>query len=297
MSRTVRATTLNPLIMKGDRGSLFSFRTPVAFAVAFASLAIPFSFSLNSRAQENSSDPLGVFTDLAGIVAKDIHGELSANNFSADEETDTDTDVTEDPKDADVPFDLAEIVRDYYAEATVPASTANGVLDYLTSAYSEHGYYDKGSWTPKRGTVRYVPFTGTLPEYEAKDFRMPVDGHLTSSYGYRSKFRRFHRGIDISLNLGDTVACALPGVVTATGYETGGYGRYVVVSHAGGVETLYAHLIHSIVKPGQEIEAGDPIGLGGITGNATGPHLHFETRYRGVAIDPIPWFNLTSLVR
>lgn len=125
------------------------------------------------------------------------------------------------------------------------------------------------------------------------DFIIPVEGHLTSCYGYRKKFKRFHKGIDVALHKGDTVRCALPGTVRKTGYEKKGYGRYVVVSHGGDVETLYGHLMVCMVNPGQKVEAGEALGLGGTTGNATGPHLHFETRYRGVAYDPVSWFNIS----
>lgn len=198
-----------------------------------------------------------------------------------------------------VPPDLEELVTDYYAEAIIPESVANDVLSYLTGIYSEHGYHDSGSWESGKnfGNGRsyvnnYVPYKGELPDYNQNDFIMPANGRLTSVYGYRPRFKRFHRGIDISLNSGDTVRCVLPGIVSKTGYEIGGYGKYVVVSHSGGIDTLYGHLYISSVVPGQKMMAGEAIGLGGTTGNATGPHLHFETRYRGVPIDPIPWFNI-----
>lgn len=188
-----------------------------------------------------------------------------------------------------------------YDEKEIGTDSPWQVLDYLTTVYSEHGYHESGNWSPetkiRRNTYTYVTVKEELPEYEFEDFRLPVKGNLTSSYGYRPRFRRFHHGIDVALHPGDTVASSLPGIVTLTGYQKGGYGIYVIVSHAGGVETLYGHLQVCLVKPGQHLKSGEPLGLGGSSGNATGPHLHFESRYRGVPIDPISWFNLSDKFR
>ena len=174
------------------------------------------------------------------------------------------------------------------------------VLSFLTGVYSEHGYHDAGNWVPKisysKTSFSYNPYEGELPFYKESDFQMPVKGILTSHYGYRRKFKKFHYGVDMRLNVGDTVRCALPGVVTRTGYAPGGYGRYVVVTHANDLETLYGHLNSSMVTPGQQIQAGEAIGLGGETGNATGPHLHFETRHRGKPLDPESRFKINPLI-
>ena len=170
--------------------------------------------------------------------------------------------------------DYSEDIR----ESVMKPVTTDEVLSYLIDAYSEHGYRETGSWT-----------------YD--EFIFPVRGQLTSGFGYRPKRKRFHHGIDIALNPGDTVRSALPGVVTKISYDKGGYGNYVVVSHNEGMETLYGHLSISIVKPGQKLLAGQPLGIGGRTGNSTGPHLHFEARYYGVARDPMSLFNLGNPVR
>ncbi|MDE5785189.1 MAG: M23 family metallopeptidase, partial [Duncaniella sp.] len=69
-------------------------------------------------------------------------------------------------------------------------------------------------------------------------------------------------------------------------YERKGYGHYVVMRHENGLETVYGHLSRTLVKPNQYVKAGEPIALGGNTGRSTGPHLHFETRYLGRAINP-----------
>lgn len=203
----------------------------------------------------------------------------------------------EEEEDVEFSILLSDLIRIYNSKPKKTDTDPLDVLSYLADIYSEHGYNDTGNWAKNTGWKHYVPYEGKLPEYEMSDFQLPARGRLTSSYGYRPKYGRFHKGIDVAMNLGDTVCCALPGVVTVIGYEKGGYGRYVVVSHSGGVETLYGHLTMSIVNPGQSVYAGDAIGLAGSTGNSTGPHLHFETRYRGVAIDPVSWFNLSDSFR
>lgn len=114
----------------------------------------------------------------------------------------------------------------------------------------------------------------------------PVRGQLTSNYGYRARFGRMHKGVDLNLHIGDTVRSAFDGRVRITKYEGKGYGYYVVVRHDNGLETVYGHLSRFLVKPNQYVKAGDPIALGGNTGRSTGPHLHFETRFMGVAINP-----------
>lgn len=129
----------------------------------------------------------------------------------------------------------------------------------------------------------------TIPEHkniDVSEYVAPVKGVVTSGYGYRSRFRRMHYGVDLSLHVGDTVRAAFSGKVRLTKYEARGYGYYVVMRHDNGMETVYGHLSRFLVKPDQVVKAGDPIALGGNTGRSTGPHLHFETRYLGIAVNP-----------
>lgn len=110
--------------------------------------------------------------------------------------------------------------------------------------------------------------------------------NISSGYGWRPRFGRMHRGIDLTLNVGDTVASAFDGKVRLVKYEARGYGHYIVVRHDNGMETVYGHLSRTLVKPNQRVRAGQAIALGGNTGRSTGPHLHFETRFMGLAINP-----------
>lgn len=123
-------------------------------------------------------------------------------------------------------------------------------------------------------------------DIDVSEFSIPVPGAVTSAYGYRPRFGRMHKGVDLRLAIGDTVRAAFSGKIRMTKYEARGYGYYVVMRHDNGMETVYGHLKGFLVKPDQYVKAGDPIALGGNTGRSTGPHLHFETRYLGIPINP-----------
>lgn len=123
-------------------------------------------------------------------------------------------------------------------------------------------------------------------------FFRPVPGIITSKFGWRPRFQRVHHGVDLCLNIGDTVRAALNGTVKQISYDADGYGLYVVISHPDGMETVYGHLLNSLVCQGQAVEAGQSLAIGGNTGNSTGPHLHFETRLNGIAVDPMLIFDL-----
>jgi len=111
----------------------------------------------------------------------------------------------------------------------------------------------------------------------------PVKGRINSDYGYRR--RRFHYGIDVDLNIGDSVKSAFDGMVRIAKYHRG-YGNVVVVRHFNGLETVYGHLSGFRVRENQMVKAGTLLGYGGSTGRSTGPHLHFELRYLGTPMNP-----------
>jgi murein DD-endopeptidase MepM/ murein hydrolase activator NlpD len=112
----------------------------------------------------------------------------------------------------------------------------------------------------------------------------PVNGTLTSPFGYR--WGRMHEGIDISVPEGTPVRAAKPGTVILAAY-TGGYGNYTCVDHGGGLSSCYAHQSSYAVSPGDQVAQGEVIGYSGNTGSSTGPHLHFEIRVNGSAVDPL----------
>ena len=117
-------------------------------------------------------------------------------------------------------------------------------------------------------------------------YHCPYQGSVHPRGKYGPRRRRQHQGVDLPLKMGDPVYAAFCGRVRISQYNKGGYGNLVIVRHDNGLETYYGHLSERMVQPGQWVEAGQIIGLGGSTGRSTGPHLHFETRYYGQSFDP-----------
>jgi murein DD-endopeptidase MepM/ murein hydrolase activator NlpD len=116
----------------------------------------------------------------------------------------------------------------------------------------------------------------------------PLAAPVISPFGPRGT--RFHSGIDLPAPIGAGVAAAAPGYVSWAAWRDGGWGELVVVAHRGGVRTMYAHLSRIEVRLGEQVAAGFEIGRVGATGDATGPHLHFEVRFRGAAVNPLGCF-------
>lgn len=135
------------------------------------------------------------------------------------------------------------------------------------------------------------------PTLGRSDFFRPVPGFITSHFGWRPNFQRMHHGVDLSLQIGDTVRAAINGMIKHISYDADGYGHYVVMSHPDGMETVYGHLSYALVSQGQFVYAGQPVAIGGNTGNSTGPHLHFEARVGGVAVDPTLLFDFYGTFR
>jgi murein DD-endopeptidase MepM/ murein hydrolase activator NlpD len=128
---------------------------------------------------------------------------------------------------------------------------------------------------------------------DLRDFCMPTPSRvITSNFGPR--WKRQHKGLDIKVFIGDTIRAAFSGKVRVVKYEARGYGKYVVIRHHNGLETIYGHMSKQLVSEDQEVRAGDPIGLGGNTGRSTGSHLHFETRLCGVALNPAIMFDFAN---
>ena len=112
----------------------------------------------------------------------------------------------------------------------------------------------------------------------------PVNGTLTSGFGYR--WGRMHEGIDIAVPEGTPIRAAKAGTVVIAAY-TGGYGNYTCVDHGGGLSSCYGHQSSYAVSSGDSVAQGEVIGYSGNTGSSTGPHLHFEIRVNGTAVDPL----------
>ena len=126
------------------------------------------------------------------------------------------------------------------------------------------------------------------PYYSGVAFLLaPVTGGCVTSVFGEARNTSYHKGIDIAKPAGESVKCALDGIVTFAGYNYGGYGNLVIIQHEDNMETYYAHLSDIYVSQGQSINEGDIIGAVGSTGYSTGPHLHFELRVGGTPVDPM----------
>ncbi len=115
------------------------------------------------------------------------------------------------------------------------------------------------------------------------NFVVPIKGEIISPYGWRGN--RMHRGVDIKLNIGDPVVSSFKGVVRYA-KDAPGFGLTVIIRHHNGLETIYSHLSKISVQPGDFVEPGQLIGLGGNSGRTTTSHLHYEIRFKGIAFDP-----------
>ena len=118
-------------------------------------------------------------------------------------------------------------------------------------------------------------------------FLWPLRAPLGDGFGYPGG--RKHTGIDILAHAGQRIGAAGRGTVVFAGWNSGGYGNLVVVQHRLGYQTWYAHMSRVAARNGQAVVGGSLLGYVGATGHATGPHLHFEVRYKGVPINPIPY--------
>ena len=133
-----------------------------------------------------------------------------------------------------------------------------------------------------------VPFIG------ADGFCSPIGENwrsvVTSEFGNRidpiTGERRGHTGMDLAVPTGTPIRAALPGTVTVSTYNRGGYGYYIMIDHGDGLSTLYGHCSQLLASVGRIVNAGDVVALSGSTGRSTGPHLHFEVRVNGQRTNP-----------
>ena len=179
--------------------------------------------------------------------------------------------------------DLGTVWQNIAAMGVAPAAEQRSNAD---SIYNLIRYGAAGGSSGFDGSD--VPFIG------ADGFCSPIGENwrnvVTSEFGNRrdpfTGERRGHTGMDLAVPTGTSVRAALPGTVTVSTYNQGGYGYYVMIDHGNGLSTLYGHNSQLLARVGQTVEAGDVIALSGSTGRSTGPHLHFEVRINGERTNP-----------
>ena len=123
-------------------------------------------------------------------------------------------------------------------------------------------------------------------DIEMNGYTHPLDNENKLSSPYGKRLGRNHNGVDIRASLKDTVYAAFEGKVRFSSYNAGGYGLLVVIRHYNGLETYYGHLSKLLVNQNEYVHSGQPIGIAGSTGRSSGVHLHFETRFCGLPINP-----------
>jgi len=157
---------------------------------------------------------------------------------------------------------------------------------------------DLASSTISTGQSLFIPnaklSSATLREFYGERFVWPVRGSISSPYGYRANpftgLRTFHAAIDIVVSVGTRIKSTSDGQVADTGYNSV-FGNYVILKHASGYQSLYAHLSSISVREGSSVVQGATIGLSGNTGQSTGPHLHFSLFKNGQALDPAKYLK------
>ena len=191
---------------------------------------------------------------------------------------------TEETYSAAIPIeDLGTVWQNIAAMGVTPTAEQRSNAD---SIYNLIRYGAAGGGSGFAGSD--VPFIG------ADGFCSPIGENwrnvVTSEFGYRkdpfSGKTKGHSGMDLAVPTGTSVRAALPGTVTVSAYNRGGYGYYVMIDHGSGLATLYGHNSQLLARVGQTVEAGDVIALSGSTGRSTGPHLHFEVRINGERTNP-----------
>jgi murein DD-endopeptidase MepM/ murein hydrolase activator NlpD len=203
---------------------------------------------------------------------------------------------------ADLQVKIAETQTELYLLKTQSSKLAQQVTDMLQqqqdaiiAAAMQAVWTQVQLWT-QSNNVGQIPtsaghstkyrFIWPAPKAQISQPFGPSRYWFEPAYG---AYPHFHTGIDLVEPFGSPIYAADDGVVALVGSSSSGYGRYVVIAHSGGLDTLYGHLSTTLVRVGQVVNQGQTVGLEGSTGNSTGAHLHFELRIKQQPIDPTPY--------
>ena len=253
---------------------------------------------------------------LSILFGADSFSDLLARIDMISEIMEYDKQVEEDYKDArDFALEVKAEYEAYEAELSVKAEELQAEIDALqaeleatqqqidalqndidsyTAAYAEYAAdEDRVQAEIDRLTEELKKQNTPVASSGSYAWPCPSCYTITSNYGYRYLelygYTRLHAGVDIGAQYGASVTAAASGSVTVATYSSS-YGNYVMIYHADGSSTVYAHMSSLAVSAGQYVNQGDVIGYVGSTGNSTGPHLHFEVRINGSTVDPMQFF-------
>lgn len=191
------------------------------------------------------------------------------------------------------PIILSE--KNWISTPALPIDSANRITNTLLTTDSIYVKDWENAITFVYDSVEFndLPEEIYLPLINKDEkFSLTWYGKINSEYGKR--WGKQHHGLDVDLNIGDTVVAAFDGVVRYAQFNKSGFGNCVVIRHKNGLETIYGHLCKIDVVENQYVKSGQHIGLGGTSGHSTGPHLHFEMRYKDYSFDPQLLIDLST---
>ena len=257
----------------------------------------------------NSNNPLEVVTvdtDKKGLL-RSLFSEMNTVSSSVSTETYEDTEISldEDGNEIEETVEKTKTTLTIRLSHKTAAEEATAyrfdesqmtfLNDMLSGRYSTLWASVIGGYSQSMGII---PSETTWVGTGRFSWPLPINGSITSGFGYRSDpfsgETKFHWGLDIAAAEGTPIVAADDGTVTvANGVDSwgGGYGYYVMIDHGDGYGTLYGHCSSICVTCGQSARKGEVIAYVGSTGNSTGNHLHFEIRNNGTKVDPLGWFN------
>lgn len=267
----------------------------------FITLSVVLLTTNSLIAQQKPAKKKGDFTEIkvpASIGNADSLKRKPANTDQLTEEAEEYDELIEPEGEEDESFELNKELSIVSEDTLNPRYGEGGIVEVSEEIKVDSSWVEVATYYSIWDTRKVNPYKidptkrkDTLsirlfqPNVKYMGWQMPGENlYPTSRFGPRRG--RYHYGIDLRVNVGDTIRSAFAGIVRMVQVDRRGYGKYVLVRHFNGLETLYGHLSRQLVAIGQYIDAGHPVGLGGSTGRSTGPHLHFEVRYEGNPVDP-----------
>lgn len=183
----------------------------------------------------------------------------------------------------------------FYAKAAVTVTRTKFTVQYLRLSKQQEGLYDYPGVQAEYDAIHAALAELTPAAAWPQPFMRPLPGGVSTSYGLKryvngtNPYR--HKGVDLRGAAGTPIRAAAAGTVTLARPDFKLHGQTVILDHGLGLSTLYLHMSKIVVKPGQQVQAGDTIGLVGSTGVATGPHLHWGVYVQGTAVNPLWWLR------